>query len=185
MAVNKVKINGEVKLDLTQDTVTPENLLSGATAHNAAGERISGAVAPVRYDVAQDLTSDQKNQARDNIGAASLGADGKVPTSQLPEISSVKTYTATIGTSWVEDSNTGVKTQNVAIAGVKAANTATVDHVYTGAGTSDDYAAFVEAENQYLNCITNGYAETYNGGIKFTIFGDANTVPIPIVAEVS
>lgn len=31
------------------------------------------------------------------IGAASLGADGKVPASQLPEISSVKTYTATIG----------------------------------------------------------------------------------------
>lgn len=119
------------------------------------------------------------------IGAASLGTDGKVPTSQLPEISSVKTYTATIGTTWVEDENTGVKTQSVAIAGVKATNTATVDHAYTGAGTSDDYAAFVEAENQYLNCITNGYAETYNGGIKFTIFGDANTVAIPIVAEVS
>lgn len=119
------------------------------------------------------------------IGAASLGADGKVPASQLPEISSVKTYTATIGTTWVEDSNTGVKTQTVAIAGVKATNTATVDHVYTGAGTSDDYAAFVEAENQYLNCITNGFAETVAGGIKFTIFGDANTVAIPIVAEVS
>lgn len=119
------------------------------------------------------------------IGAASLGADGKVPANQLPEISSVKTYTATIGTTWVKDENTGVKTQTVAIAGVKAANTATVDHAYTGAGTSDDYAAFVEAENQYLNCITNGYAETYNGGIKFTIFGDANTVAIPIVTEVS
>lgn len=119
------------------------------------------------------------------IGAASLDADGKVPASQLPEISSVKTYTATIGTTWVEDENTGVKTQSVAIAGVTAQNTALVDHVYTGAGTSDDYAAFVEAENQYLTCITNGYAETYNGGIKFTIFGDANTVAIPIVAEVS
>lgn len=95
------------------------------------------------------------------------------------------TYTATIGTTWVEDSNTGVKTQSVAIAGVTAQSTAMVDHVYTGSGTSDDYAAFVEAENQYLNCITNGYAETYNGGIKFTIFGDANTVSIPIVAEVS
>lgn len=117
-------------------------------------------------------------------GKADL-VDGKVPASQLPEISSVKTYTATIGTTWVEDENTGVKTQSVAIAGIKAANTATVDHVYTGAGTSDDYAAFVEAENQYLNCITNGYAETYNGGIKFTIFGDANTVAIPIVVEVS
>ena len=121
----------------------------------------------------------------DAIGAASLGADGKVPASQLPEISSVKTYTATIGTTWVEDENTGVKTQSVAIAGVTAQNTALVDHAYTGAGTSDDYAAFVEAENQYLNCITNGYAETYDGGIKFTIFGDANTVAIPIVAEVS
>ena len=117
-------------------------------------------------------------------GKADL-VDGKVPASQLPEITSVKTYTATIGTTWVEDENTGVKTQTVAIAGVKATNTATVDHAYTGAGTSDDYAAFVEAENQYLNCITNGYAETYNGGIKFTIFGDANTVSIPIVAEVS
>lgn len=119
------------------------------------------------------------------IGAASLGADGKVPTSQLPEISSVKTYTATIGTTWAEDSNTGVKTQTVAISGVKASQTAKVDHAYTGAGTSDDYAAFVEAENQYLTYITNGYAETYDGGIKFTIFGDANTVEIPIVAEVS
>ena len=95
------------------------------------------------------------------------------------------TYTATIGTTWVEDENTGVKTQSVAIAGVTVQSTAMVDHVYTGSGTSDDYAAFVEAENQYLNCITNGYAETYDGGIKFTIFGDANTVEIPIVAEVS
>lgn len=117
-------------------------------------------------------------------GKADL-VDGKVPSAQLPEISSVKTYTATIGTTWTEDSNTGVKTQSVAIPGVKASNTATVDHAYTGSGTSDDYAAFVEAENQYLTYITNGYAETYDGGIKFTIFGDANTVAIPIVAEVS
>ena len=119
------------------------------------------------------------------IGAASLGTDGKVPASQLPEISSVKTYTATIGTTWVEDENTGVKTQTVAISGVKASQTAKVDHAYTGSGTSDDYAAFVEAENQYLTYITNGYAETVAGGIKFTIFGDANTVSIPIVVEVS
>ena len=117
-------------------------------------------------------------------GKADL-VDGKVPSSQLPKISSVKTYTATIGTTWTEDSNTGVKTQSVAIPGVLASQTATVDHAYTGSGTSDDYAAFVEAENQYLTYITNGYAETYDGGIKFTIFGDANTVAIPIVAEVS
>lgn len=119
------------------------------------------------------------------IGAASLGADGKVPSSQLPEISSVKTYTATIGTTWTENEDTGVKTQTVAIPGVLASHTAKVDHAYTGTTTSPNYEGFVEAENQYLTCITNGYAETYNGGIKFTIFGDANTVSIPIVVEVS
>lgn len=95
--------------------------------------------------------------------------------------SGVTVYTATIGTTWTEDSDTGVKSQNVAIEGVTAENTATVDHVFTD-GTA--YADFVEAENQYLTYITNGYAETYDGGVTFHIFGDAPTVAIPIVVEV-
>ena len=118
-------------------------------------------------------------------GVATLGADGKVPTEQLPEISSVKTFTATIGTTWTDNADTGVKSQSVSIPGVLAKHTAKVDHAYTGDGTSDGYAAFVEAENQYLTYITNGYAETYDGGITFYIFGDANTVSIPIVVEVA
>lgn len=69
MAVNKIEVNGETKLDLTQDTVTPENLLSGATAHNAAGERITGAANAVLY-TAQSPTTAEKTQARTNIGAA-------------------------------------------------------------------------------------------------------------------
>ena len=44
MAVNKVEINGEVKLDLTQDTVTENTLLQGITAHDAAGNLIEGKV---------------------------------------------------------------------------------------------------------------------------------------------
>ena len=118
-------------------------------------------------------------------GVATLGTDGKVPESQLPEISSVKTFTATIGTTWTENADTGVKSQNVSIPGVLAKHTAKVDHTYTGDGTSNGYAAFVEAENQYLTYITNGYAETYDGGITFYIFGDAPTVSIPIVVEVA
>lgn len=69
MAINKVEVNGETKLDLAQDTVTPENLLSGATAHNAAGERITGAANAVLY-TAQSPTTAEKTQARTNIGAA-------------------------------------------------------------------------------------------------------------------
>ena len=41
MAVNKVVKGNEVMLDLTEDTVTENNLLAGATAHNAAGEPVS------------------------------------------------------------------------------------------------------------------------------------------------
>lgn len=42
MAVNKVNYSGETLIDLTKDTVTPESLLSGATAHDASGETITG-----------------------------------------------------------------------------------------------------------------------------------------------
>ena len=43
MAVNKVSLaSGEILIDLSGDTVSPETLLSGTTAHNAAGEQIVG-----------------------------------------------------------------------------------------------------------------------------------------------
>ena len=42
MSVNKVELNGETVLDLTQDSVTPKTLKKGTTAHNAAGEKMTG-----------------------------------------------------------------------------------------------------------------------------------------------
>ena len=45
MAVNKVVFDGEPIIDLTGDSVTPEKLLNGETAHNAAGEAIVGTYA--------------------------------------------------------------------------------------------------------------------------------------------
>lgn len=44
--VNKVEINGVVKLDLTEDTVKPATLLSGYTAHDRSGQRIRGTLDP-------------------------------------------------------------------------------------------------------------------------------------------
>lgn len=40
--VNKVEINGVVKLDLTEDTVTPATLAKGKTAHDSSGTMITG-----------------------------------------------------------------------------------------------------------------------------------------------
>ena len=42
MAVNKLIIDDVVELDLTSDTVTADTLAKGVTAHNAAGEIITG-----------------------------------------------------------------------------------------------------------------------------------------------
>lgn len=44
--VNKVIINGAVKIDLTGDTVTPELLADGATAHDKSGQPITGTLKP-------------------------------------------------------------------------------------------------------------------------------------------
>lgn len=44
MDVNKVVYGDETLIDLSGDSVTPETLLQGATAHNAAGAAIEGVV---------------------------------------------------------------------------------------------------------------------------------------------
>ena len=44
--VNKVILGSDTVLDLTSDTVTPETLLVGTTAHNAKGEIITGTLVP-------------------------------------------------------------------------------------------------------------------------------------------
>ena len=47
MAVNKVEYAGKVLLDLTEDTVSPEKLISGATAHDKTGAKIVGTLEDV------------------------------------------------------------------------------------------------------------------------------------------
>ncbi len=42
MAVNKVNFGSETLIDLTEDTVTPDKMLQGTTAHSADGEVIEG-----------------------------------------------------------------------------------------------------------------------------------------------
>lgn len=44
MAINKIVYDGDTLIDLTGDTVTPETLAEGATAHNKSGEQIIGAM---------------------------------------------------------------------------------------------------------------------------------------------
>lgn len=46
MAVNRVVYDGVTLVDLTSDTVTPDTLMAGVTAHDAAGNEITGEFDP-------------------------------------------------------------------------------------------------------------------------------------------
>lgn len=72
MAVNKVEINGEVKLDLTQDTVTEDTLLQGVTAHDAAGNPVEGKVLITPVPKTSDLL---KGDGKGGVTAATPGTD--------------------------------------------------------------------------------------------------------------
>ncbi len=47
MGVNLVIVDGDTKIDLTTDTVTADKLQKGTTAHNAAGDQITGELEPL------------------------------------------------------------------------------------------------------------------------------------------
>lgn len=48
MAINKVEYGGNTLIDLTSDSVNPESLLSGVTAHDKSGNLITGELNPQR-----------------------------------------------------------------------------------------------------------------------------------------
>lgn len=54
---NKVVVNGETILDLTQDTVTADKLVSGGTAHDKSGKQITGSMAEVDHFNLRDSTT--------------------------------------------------------------------------------------------------------------------------------
>lgn len=61
--VNKVAINGNTVIDLTADTVTANTLSKGATAHNAAGEQITGTLTvPTQQTKTVNLSMASGNQ---------------------------------------------------------------------------------------------------------------------------
>lgn len=65
MGKNKIIYGGEVLIDLTNDTITPENLDKGVTAHDASGDIITG-------------TSTRDSDTSDATALASEVLDGKV-----------------------------------------------------------------------------------------------------------
>ncbi|MBR2388211.1 MAG: hypothetical protein IKB02_05970 [Clostridia bacterium] len=74
MAVNKVVYGGKTVIDLTNDTVSPSDLMSGVTAHGANGQTITGTFSLATEISAQDTLIAQIKSALE--GKASGGGGG-------------------------------------------------------------------------------------------------------------
>ncbi len=77
MATSKVMINGTVEIDLTADTVTADTLAEGVTAHNSAGEVVTGTAVLDNggYEEALGFA----------LGSSDLLSYSSAPLSRLPE----------------------------------------------------------------------------------------------------
>lgn len=76
---NKVIINNEVIIDLTQDTVTADKMVSGVTAHDKSGKQITGTYVPLD-------TSDATATASDIAKGKTAYAKGTKIVGTIPEI---------------------------------------------------------------------------------------------------
>lgn len=73
MGYNAIEIDGEVKLDLSEDTVTEERLPEGVTAHDANGEPIQGKMKFVKSINGKtgDVTLNASDVGAENAGTVS------------------------------------------------------------------------------------------------------------------
>lgn len=87
MAVNKVEYAGKVLLDLTEDTVTEDQLLEGAVAHDKTGAKIVGAL----INLAEDTVAPENLLA----GATAHDSSGQRIVGTMIQSSGIDTSDAT------------------------------------------------------------------------------------------
>lgn len=87
MAVNKIEYAGKVLLDLTEDTVTEDQLLEGAVAHDKTGKQIVGAL----INLAEDTVAPENLLA----GATAHDSSGQRIVGTMKQSSGIDTSDAT------------------------------------------------------------------------------------------
>lgn len=87
MAVNKIEYAGKVLLDLTEDTVTEDQLLEGAAAHDKTGKQIVG----VLINLAEDTVAPENLLA----GATAHDSSGQRIVGTMTQSSGIDTSDAT------------------------------------------------------------------------------------------
>lgn len=174
--VNKVVLNGQTKVDLSGDTVAPENVLAGFTGHMASGAPFTGsAVFPVTSVNEKTgevvLTSDDVGAVPTTrkINGVALDQDLTIPTTS----SSVFSKTLTTA-GWVLGTD-GRYYQSVSVNGVTTTTKIVIVDVDLTTTDADARVAYLEAwAGPSANEVTQG-----SGSLTFYSY-TLPTVAIPI-----
>ena len=97
MAVSKVNYGDDTLIDLTEDTVTPSNLMKGATAHDSAGNSITGILEETEITtiLSADSTDEQVPSSKcvyDAIRTSSVQSDYEQNDSSQPDYIKNRTH---------------------------------------------------------------------------------------------
>ena len=94
MGIAKVTLDGVTQMDLSEVTVTSGTLITGATAHSAAGEALSGTLTASREDSILDgtISGGYINEDIDIIGQYALYACTNLMSVTLPNATTMWNY---------------------------------------------------------------------------------------------
>ena len=164
MAVNKVEINGEVKLDLTQDTVTAAKLAQGETAHDASGELITGTMTAPQLQIAVTTSAGATVTATKGSKTVSGTADASGNCTLI--VDEVGTWTVTAATA------STTKTADVVV-GTANVDLAMIDPVFG----NNSWAAIIKA------CQEKQVPNTWNVGDSCNMTINNKTYAIDIIGK--
>ena len=119
MAVNKVEINGVVKLDLTADTVTAAKLARGETAHDASGELIIGTMIAPQLQIAVTTSAGATVTATKGSKTVSGTADASGNCTLVVDEPGIWTVTSVLGT-MTASADVQIGTADITLAHVKS-----------------------------------------------------------------
>lgn len=132
MAVNKVEINGVVKLDLTADTVTAAKLAHGETAHDASGKLITGTMIVPQLQIV----------VKTNAGATVAATKGDKTVSGTADVSGNCTLSVDEAGTWTVTATAGSSHKSTeVVVGTSSVGLTLISSVFS----ENDWSTIIEA----------------------------------------
>lgn len=173
MAFSKIILNGQTLMDVTKDTITASSALDGITAHNAAGNKITGSLGTVAQAIPSISVSSSGLITATSVQAAGVVESGtKTATQQLTTVAATTYNTSTTDQTIPSGRyTTGTQTiKAVTVSGLSAANIASGVTVKVGDANDDDRIASVTGTLTFVNYYTGSSTPSSSTGSNGDIY---------------